>query len=49
MVAMFVVVAGLAGYIGWNFLQEDVTPTQQIASLEEEAAGDLIALIKPKR
>ena len=41
MVAMFVVVAGLAGYIGWNFLQEDVTPTQQIASLEEEAAGDL--------
>ena len=41
MVAMFVVVAGLAGYIGWNFLQEDVTPTQQIASLEEEAIGDL--------
>ncbi|MDP6217356.1 MAG: DUF4115 domain-containing protein, partial [Alphaproteobacteria bacterium] len=41
MVAMFVVVAGLAGYIGWNFLQEDVTPTQQIASLEEEVAGDL--------
>ena len=41
MVAMFVVVAGLAGYIGWNFLQEDVMPTQQIASLEEEGAGDL--------
>ena len=41
MVAMFVVVAGLAGYIGWNFLQEDVPPTQQVASLEDGAAGDL--------
>ena len=34
MVAMFVVVAGLAGYIGWNFLQEDAVRPQQVASLE---------------
>ena len=34
MVAMFVVVAGLSGYIGWNFLQEDATRTQQTASLD---------------
>ena len=34
MVAMFVVVAGLAGYIGWNFLQEDGATTQQVASLD---------------
>ena len=34
MVAMFVVVAGLAGYIGWNFLQEDAARTQQVASLD---------------
>ena len=35
MVAMFVVVAGLSGYIGWNFLQEDAARTQQIASLDD--------------
>ena len=36
MVAMFVVVAGLAGYIGWNFLQEDAPGTQQVASLDTD-------------
>ena len=35
MVAMFVVVAGLAGYIGWNFLQEDTASTAQIANLDD--------------
>ena len=34
MVAMFVVVAGLAGYIGWNFMQEDAARPQQVASLD---------------
>jgi len=35
MVAMFVVVAGLAGYIGWNFMQEDAARPQQVASLDD--------------
>ena len=34
MVAMFVVVAGLAGYIGWNFMQENAARPQQVASLD---------------
>ena len=41
MVAMFVVVAGLAGYIGWNFLREDVASTAQIASLDDSSLDDV--------
>ena len=41
MVAMFVVVAGLAGYIGWNFLQEDTASTAQIASLDDSSLDNV--------
>ena len=41
MVAMFVVVAGLAGYIGWNFLQEDTASTSQIASLDDSSLDNV--------
>ena len=41
MVAMFVVVAGLAGYIGWNFLQEETASTAQIASLDDSSLDDV--------
>ena len=41
MVAMFVVVAGLAGYIGWNFLQEDTASTAQMASLDDSSLDNV--------
>lgn len=41
MVAMFVVVAGLAGYIGWNFLQEDTASTAQIAGLDDSSLDNV--------
>ena len=41
MVAMFVVVAGLAGYIGWNFLQDDTASTAQIASLDDSSLDNV--------
>ena len=42
MVAMFVVVAGLAGYIGWNFMQEDTSPIAQTASLDDSRLNDVM-------
>lgn len=39
---MFVVVAGLAGYIGWNFMQEDTSPIAQTASLDDSRLNDVM-------